>query len=141
MDHHSRFVPGHLAVILPNRLVALSKIRHGFWQLIAVSGNPHIQGRQQKDAEQQSPNQASDDDDGEGTLQVRPDATGKCAGSRPRVATSIVIMMGRRRRTAPSMAADSMVWPAARSWLMYSSMITPVCTETPKSAKKPTPEA
>ena len=24
---------------------------------------------------------------------------------------------------------------------MYSSMITPVCTETPKSARNPTPEA
>src|SRR6266481_5752085 len=55
MDHHSRFVPGHSEVILPNGLVALCKIRHGFWQLVAVSGNPHIQSRQQKDAEQQSP--------------------------------------------------------------------------------------
>ena len=30
--------------------------------------------------------------------------------------------------------------PRARSWLMYSSMMTPVCTETPKSARKPTPD-
>ena len=32
------------------------------------------------------------------------------------------------------------VYPRARSWLMYSSMITPVCTETPNSARNPTPE-
>src|ERR1019366_2690808 len=31
-------------------------------------------------------------------------------------------------------------WPRARSWLMYSSMITPVCTHTPNNARKPTPE-
>ena len=48
------------------------------------------------------------------------------AGSRPRVATSMVIIMGRRRRTAPSMAASSMVWPRTRIWLMYSSMMTPI---------------
>src|ERR1700733_16025862 len=54
------------------------------------------------------------------------------AGRRPRVATNIVIMMGRSRRTAPSTAASSIEYPRARSWLMYSSMITPVCTDTPK---------
>ncbi len=62
------------------------------------------------------------------------------AGSRPRVATSMVIIMGRRRRTAPSMAASSMEWPRTRIWLMYSSMMTPTSTDTPKSARKPTPE-
>ena len=48
------------------------------------------------------------------------------AGSKPSVATSIVIMMGRSRNTAPSMADSSMDEPRARRWLMYSSMITPV---------------
>ncbi len=33
-----------------------------------------------------------------------------------------------------------MVKRRTRSWLMYSSMMTPVCTETPKSARNPTPE-
>ena len=33
-----------------------------------------------------------------------------------------------------------MVWPLTRIWLMHSSMMTPVWTETPKSARKPTPE-
>src|SRR5277367_1741914 len=49
-------------------------------------------------------------------------------------------MIGRSRSTAPAMAASSIEWPCTRSWLMYSSMITPVCTETPKRARKPTPE-
>ena len=61
----------------------------------------------------------------------------------------MVIMMGRRRRTAPSIAASTMCVSSgsstmpflrARSWLMYSSMMTPVCTETPKRARKPTAE-
>ncbi len=62
-----------------------------------------------------------------GRCESEPMAREVAAGSRPSVATSMVIMMGRRRRTAPSMAESSMEWPRARSWLMYSSMITPVC--------------
>ena len=38
------------------------------------------------------------------------------------------------------LAASTIVWPRARNWLMYSTMITPVCTETPNSARNPTPE-
>ena len=64
----------------------------------------------------------------------------RAAGSKPKVATSAVIRMGRSLRTAPSMAESSMLRPRARSWLMYSNMITPVCTETPNSARKPTPD-
>ncbi len=67
-------------------------------------------------------------------------ARDRAAGSSPKLATSMVIMMGRSLCTEPSMAAFRMVWPRARSWLMYSSMITPVCTATPNSAKKPMPE-
>src|ERR1035441_8110632 len=74
-----------------------------------------------------------------GRCESEPMPCDKAAGSRPRVATSMVIMMGRSRRTAPSMAASSMVCPRTRIWLMYSSMMTPVSTETPKRARKPTP--
>ena len=72
-----------------------------------------------------------------GRCESEPMPCDSAAGSRPSVATSMVIMMGRRRSTAPSMAASSIEWPRARSWLMYSSMMTPVCTETPNSARKP----
>ena len=65
----------------------------------------------------------------------------RAAGSRPSVATSMVIMMGRSRSTAPSIAESAIDRGRARaSWLMYSSMITPVCTDTPNSARNPTPE-
>ena len=37
------------------------------------------------------------------------------AGSSPSVATSMVIMMGRKRSTAPSTADSSIEWPRARS--------------------------
>ena len=56
------------------------------------------------------------------------------------MATSIVIMIGRSRRTAPSTAASTTESPRARNWLMYSTMITPICTETPNRARKPMPE-
>jgi len=62
------------------------------------------------------------------------------AGNKPNVATSVVIMMGRSLNTGPSTAASAMACPRARSWLTYSSMITPVCTHTPNSARNPTPE-
>ena len=76
-----------------------------------------------------------------GRCESEPMACEKAAGKSPKVATSMVIMIGRSRRTAPSTAASATVYPRARSWLMYSSMMTPVCTDTPKSARKPTPEA
>ena len=60
------------------------------------------------------------------------------AGSSPSVATSMVIMIGTQPSTAPSIGASSMEWPRTRSWLMYSSMMTPVCTDTPNNARKPT---
>ena len=83
-----------------------------------------------------------------GRCESEPMAWESAAGRRPSVATSKVIMMGRRRRTAPSTAASTMCsWVEtsmplrrARSWLMNSIMMTPVCTETPKSARKPTAE-
>jgi hypothetical protein len=58
----------------------------------------------------------------------------------------MVIMMGRKRITAPSTAASitcssddtPLLLRRARSWLMNSIMMTPVCTETPNSARKPT---
>ena len=52
----------------------------------------------------------------------------------------MVIMIGRSLRTAPSTAAFSTESPRARNWLMYSTMMTPVCTDTPNSARNPTPE-
>ena len=67
-------------------------------------------------------------------------ACDSAAGKQSQRGHQLVIMIGRNRSTAPSTAASSMVWPRARSWLMYSSMITPVCTETPNSARNPTPE-
>jgi len=48
------------------------------------------------------------------------------ACSRPSVATSMVIMIGRDRSTAPSMAESSIECQRTQPWLMYSSMITPV---------------
>src|ERR1700722_11296442 len=62
------------------------------------------------------------------------------AGSSPRDATSMVISMGRNRSIAPFWAAASGVNPRARNWLIYSTMITPVWTDTPNNAKNPTPE-
>ena len=50
----------------------------------------------------------------------------KAAGNRPNVATSRVIMMGLSLITAPSTAASAGESPLARSWLMYSTIITPV---------------
>ena len=41
---------------------------------------------------------------------------------------------------APSITACSTVNPRARSWLMYSTMITPISTDTPISARKPSPD-
>src|SRR5579859_3471578 len=81
-----------------------------------------------------------------GRCESDPMACENAAGIRPSVATSMVIMMGRKRNTAPSTAASticcwldsSMPFRRPLNWLMYSSMITPVCTETPKSARKPT---
>src|SRR6202044_2827191 len=75
-----------------------------------------------------------------GRCESEPIACERAAGSSPRVATSIVIMMGRSLSTAPSTAAFSIEYLRARSWLVYSSIMTPVCTDTPKSARKPTPE-
>ena len=58
------------------------------------------------------------------------------AGSSPRVATSIVIMMGRRRSIALSTADSLIECPRTRSWLMYSSMMTPVCTGDAEERQK-----
>ncbi len=62
------------------------------------------------------------------------------AGTSPSDATSMVMRMGRNRMTAPCCTASRMECPRARNWLMYSSMITPVITETPNSARNPMPE-
>src|ERR1022692_1688599 len=75
-----------------------------------------------------------------GRCESDPMACESAAGNSPTVATSMVVMMGRSLKTAPSTAASTIERPRARSWLMYSSMITPVCTDTPNRARKPTPE-
>lgn len=106
---------GYGSVLFTERLAALSKVRLWFWQLVAISSDPYVQGWKQENAQQQGSNQASDDDYGKGSLRVRPMPRESAAGRRPRVATSMVIMMGRSRRTAPSTAADSILWPVARS--------------------------
>ena len=49
-------------------------------------------------------------------------------------------MMGRSRKLAPSSAACRTVRPRTLSWLMYSTMITPVCTDTPINARNPSPD-
>src|ERR1022692_4776691 len=54
-----------------------------------------------------------------GLCESAPMACDGAAGRSPRVAASIVIMMGRSLRTAPSTAASTIEWPRARSWLMY----------------------
>src|ERR1022692_22151 len=105
-------------------------------QHILISRDPDIERGQKDDAQQQIGNQAAHNDDCESD----PMSCDSAAGSSPRVATSMVIIIGRSLRTAPSTAASTIEWPRARSWLMYSSMMTPVCTDTPKSANMPTPE-
>src|ERR1700686_314801 len=62
------------------------------------------------------------------------------AGTNPSDATSMVIRIGRKRWIAPLVAALSIECPRDRSWLMYSTMMTPVWTETPKRARNPIPE-
>ena len=62
------------------------------------------------------------------------------AGSRPRQATSAVIMMGRRRISAASRVAVRMSLPSCRSLLMKETRITAVSTETPISASRPSTE-
>jgi len=57
----------------------------------------------------------------QGTLRVRPDATRRRAGA-SEWQQAIGIMMGRRRRTVPSRAAYSSVWPHY-ALVEYSSMI------------------
>jgi hypothetical protein len=80
------------------RLVFLS--RFGGRQNVVFARNPYVEYRQKKNANNQIGQQAADDDDGEGSCESDPIAREKDAGSRPSVATSMVIMMGRRRRTA-----------------------------------------
>ena len=75
-----------------------------------------------------------------GRCESDPMSCDSAAGSSPSVATSMVIMMGRSLSTAPSTAESTIECPRARSWLMYSTMMTPVCTDTPNSANMPTPE-
>ena len=75
-----------------------------------------------------------------GRCESEPMPWDNAAGSKPSDATNIVIIIGRSRRTAPSMAAASTGSPWPRIWLMYSSMITPVSTDTPNSARNPTPD-
>ncbi len=50
-----------------------------------------------------------------GRWESEPMACDSAAGSKPSVATSMVIMMGRSLRTAPSIAEFSIVLPRARS--------------------------
>ena len=50
-----------------------------------------------------------------GRCESEPMACESAAGSSPSVATSMVIMMGRSLRTAPSIAESSMLLPRARN--------------------------
>ena len=75
-----------------------------------------------------------------GRCESDPIAWDMAAGNNPSVATSMVIMIGRSLRVAPSMAAALTGIPRARNWLMYSTMMTPVWTQTPNSARKPIPD-
>ncbi len=50
-----------------------------------------------------------------GRCESEPMACETAAGISPRVATSIVIMIGRKRNTAPSIAESSMEWPRTLS--------------------------
>ena len=48
--------------------------------------------------------------------------------------------IGRSRSSHACAIARSSEYPRSRSSLTYATRITPVCTETPKSARKPTPD-
>jgi hypothetical protein len=48
-----------------------------------------------------------------GRCESEPMSCDSAAGSNPSVATSIVIMMGRSLKTAPSTAESAIVWPRA----------------------------
>jgi hypothetical protein len=63
-------VAGCVGVKTAEELGAFLKFRFGSRQLVAVAGDPDVQGWEKKDAEEQSSEQAADDDDGEGTLGV-----------------------------------------------------------------------
>ena len=57
------------------------------------------------------------------------------------MATSMVIMMGRSRSERAFLCRISHGFmPRVRSWLMYSTMMTPISTDTPISARNPRPE-
>ena len=112
----------------------------GFREVVVIPGDPCIERRQQEYAEDEIGDEAPTMTIAKGRCESEPISCDNAAGKRPSVATSIVIMMGRSRRTAPSTAASTIVRPLALSWLMYSTMMTPVCTETPKSASIPMPD-
>lgn len=67
---------------------------------------PHIQSWKDKDAHYGSATNPPTMTIAKGRCESEPIACDVAAGSRPRVATNIVIMIGRRRRTAPSTAAS-----------------------------------
>jgi hypothetical protein len=48
--------------------------------------------------------------------------------------------MGRNLNAAPSFAASRTGIPRMRSWLMYSTMMTPISTDTPINARNPNPD-
>jgi hypothetical protein len=79
-----------------------------FRQRVPISRDPDIQRRQKEDAQHESlPSVPPTMTMANGRCESEPMACDIAAGSSPRVATSIVIMMGRSRRTAPSIAAPS----------------------------------
>ena len=71
-----------------------------------------------------------------GRWESEPMAWDMAAGNKPSVATNMVIMIGRSRSVAPSMAAVLTGIPRARNWLMYSTMITPVWTRNPEQGQE-----
>ena len=84
--------------------------------------------------------QSAYDDDGEGPLRIGSDGMGH--GRREQTKRSHEHGHHDRpsRRVAASMAASTIEYPLARNWLIYSTITTPIWTETPNKARNPTPE-
>ena len=89
-----------------------------YLQHVALAGYELVQYRVDKEAEEEPRNQSGYDHDGERPLRVRADAVREAAGSRPRQATSAVIMIGRNLSSDASSVALRMPFPSRRSLLM-----------------------
>ena len=108
----------------------------------AISGTrpEDVESRPEDHADQQFDNQAADDDDGEGALRVGADVVRHRGGQQPESRDQHGHHDGTEAEDGAFFAASRTAMPRARSWLMYSTMITPIWTETPNSARKPRPD-